>query len=951
MRSGDMAGRPRNMHSARARRRNGAHRRRHRRDHGQSSRRNDRRRRHRLARLGPDSQELDRARRDESSRHREVRLRSPQYRRAQHREDRERARRAKCRWPVVRIRIGVRHRNRIHDGPDTVHRRSDRLPAGRAVGDRRRPGSRTLNDKVSAVAIGVASSATLDRHTPMMQQYLRVKAEHPDKLLLYRMGDFYELFYDDAKRAARLLDITLTARGQSAGTPIPMAGVPFHAVDQYLAKLMKLGESVAICEQIGDPATSKGPVERRVTRVVTPGTLTEANLLDARRDSLLVAANVGKHRCGIAWLNLASGRFVLNEVPPGELAATLERLDVAELLVVDGTDVEALRARGVPARALPPWHFDAAAAARALAKHFGTQDLAAFGVDDRDLALGAAGALFGYATATQQTALAHVRALELETPADHLLLDASTRRNLELVVTLRGETSPTLLSLLDTCATAAGSRLLRQWLLQPLRAQQQAAARHDGVAAWDARPAARRSFAQDLALTVDLERIAARIALRNARPRELAGLADTLTRLPALAQAVAAIVAEQPSSLLEECAAALAVDAQWAALLSRAIQSEPAAQVRDGGVIAAGYDRELDELRAIDGDCGSFLLELEVRERARTGIANLKVEFNKVHGFYIEVTNANVTRIPDDYRRRQTLKNAERYITPELKAFEDKALSAQERALAGEPGAAVGSGRARDTRRACDVRRARRVAQPRSADVRTVNGHDGARGPPSGRRAAGRRVHPERSRLASRPSAPDRHGSEHGRQVDVHAASRGDRVARLLRRLRAGCRGRDRAARRDPHAHRRRRRSRGRALDVHGRNDGGCSDPPSRERAKPRADRRDRTRHVDVRRPSARMGDRAPSCRKESQPRAVRDALLRADRTAGRDRRLREHPLRRRRARRCDRVPACGRRRPGEPQLRVAGCEARRGAVGGDPPRAQLPLAAGQVHRRDGDPA
>ena len=541
-----------------------------------------------------------------------------------------------------------------------------------------------MNDKVSAVAIGVASSATLDRHTPMMQQYLRVKAEHPDKLLLYRMGDFYELFYDDAKRAARLLDITLTARGQSAGTPIPMAGVPFHAVDQYLAKLMKLGESVAICEQIGDPATSKGPVERRVTRVVTPGTLTEANLLDARRDSLLVAANVGKHRCGIAWLNLASGRFVLNEVPPGELAATLERLDVAELLVVDGTDVEALRARGVPARALPPWHFDAAAAARALAKHFGTQDLAAFGVDDRDLALGAAGALFGYATATQQTALAHVRALELEAPADHLLLDGSTRRNLEIVVTLRGETTPTLLSLLDTCATAAGSRLLRQWLLQPLRAQQQAAARHDGVAAWDARPAARRSFAQELARTVDLERIAARIALRNARPRELAGLADTLTRLPALAQAVAAIVAEQPSSLLEECAAALAVDAQWAALLSRAIQSEPAAQVRDGGVIAAGYDGELDELRAIDGDCGSFLLELEVRERARTGIANLKVEFNKVHGFYIEVTNANVTRIPDDYRRRQTLKNAERYITPELKAFEDKALSAQERALARE---------------------------------------------------------------------------------------------------------------------------------------------------------------------------------------------------------------------------------------------------------------------------
>ena len=539
-----------------------------------------------------------------------------------------------------------------------------------------------MNDKAPVQVGSAVGAQPFDRHTPMMQQYLRVKADHPDKLVLYRMGDFYELFFDDAKRGARLLDITLTARGQSAGAPIPMAGVPFHALDQYLAKLMKLGESVAICEQIGDPATSKGPVERRVTRVVTPGTVTDANLLDARRDSLLVAVNAGKHRCGIAWLNLASGRFVLDEVAPPGLAAALERLDVAELLVPDGTP--APQAGNAPTRALPPWHFDAAAAARALARHFGTQDLAAFGIEDRDLALGAAGALFGYASSTQQAALSHVRSLEVELASEHLLLDAATRRNLEIVSTLRGEPAPTLLSLLDTCATAAGSRLLRQWLLQPLRSQAAAAARHDALTPLHAKPVARRSLAQDLASTADLERIAARIALRSARPRELAALADTLRRLPAIAQMAKSGFAEHASALLEQSVAALAVDARWAALLARAIHPEPAAQVRDGGVIADGYDAALDELRAIDGGCGTFLLELEARERTRSGIANLKVEYNKVHGFYIEVTNANAARVPDDYRRRQTLKNAERYVTPELKAFEDKALSAQERALARE---------------------------------------------------------------------------------------------------------------------------------------------------------------------------------------------------------------------------------------------------------------------------
>ncbi len=521
--------------------------------------------------------------------------------------------------------------------------------------------------------------APLSAHTPMMQQYFRAKAEHPDKLLFYRMGDFYELFYEDAKRAARLLDITLTARGQSAGAAIPMAGVPFHAVDGYLARLMKLGESVAICEQIGDPATSKGPVERKVLRVVTPGTVTDAGLLDAKRDSLLVAFNPGKYRTGLAWLNLASGRFTLAEVPPSEAASTLERLDVAELLLPDEVP-SPLAGSPTPTRTLPAWQFDSAAAVRALAKHFGMRDLAAFGVEDRDLAIGAAGALFGYAASTQRSALPHIRELGVESTSEYLLLDAATRRNLEITETLRGEPSPTLLSLLDGCGTAAGSRVLRHWLTHPLRSQEAAAARHGAVAQWTADAAARRALLNELATTVDVERIAARVALASARPRDLAGLRDTLSRLPA----IRALLGTADAALVISLAGDLSVDPKWRELLGRAIAAEPAVQVRDGGVIAAGHDTELDELRSIHNHSGEFLVALEARERERTGIANLKVEYNRVHGFYIEVTNANAQKVPDDYRRRQTLKNAERYITPELKTFEDKALSAQERALARE---------------------------------------------------------------------------------------------------------------------------------------------------------------------------------------------------------------------------------------------------------------------------
>jgi len=514
-------------------------------------------------------------------------------------------------------------------------------------------------------------------HTPMMQQYLRIKAEHADKLVFYRMGDFYELFYGDAQRAAPLLDITLTARGQSAGAPIPMAGVPYHAVEQYLAKLVRLGHSVAICEQIGDPAVGKGPVERRVTRVLTPGTLVDAGLLDGKRDCLLVAVHATASRAGIAWLNLAGGRLHLRDVPLAEIAALLARIDPSEILHAE--DSAAIAFGGAPAHALPPWRFDRATGVRRLCTQFGTRDLAAFGADDAPLAVAAAGALLDYAQATQQAALAHVRTLTIERATDHLALDLATRRNLEITETLRGEPAPTLYSLLDSCCTSAGSRLLRSWLTNPLRAQSAAALRHAAIAELAAAPS-RGAWRKALKTTVDIERIASRIALRSARPRDLAGLRDTLQRLPALATSVA----HCQSPLLVAAAAALAIESRWAELLARAIAAEPAAAVREGNVIAAGYDAELDELRAIQDNCGAFLIDLEARERQRTGIASLKVEFNRVHGFYIEVSNANVQRIPDDYRRRQTMKNAERYITPELKTFEDKALSAQERALARE---------------------------------------------------------------------------------------------------------------------------------------------------------------------------------------------------------------------------------------------------------------------------
>jgi DNA mismatch repair protein MutS len=516
------------------------------------------------------------------------------------------------------------------------------------------------------------------RHTPMMQQYLSIKAEHPDKLVFYRMGDFYEMFFDDALRAAPLLDITLTSRGASAGTPIPMAGVPYHAAESYLAKLIRQGESVAICEQIGDPATAKGPVERKVTRIVTPGTVTDASLLDAKRESLLVCVHAVGQRAGAAWLDLAGGSLTIADVALPQLASLLERIAPSELLHPDGFAIAT--AAGVPARALSAWQFDADTAVRRLCEQLGTRDLAGFGAEEAPLGTAAAGALLHYARSTQQGTLTHVRALHVEHAGLHLLMDAATRRNLELTATLRGESAPTLLSLLDTCTTAAGSRLLRHWLANPLRAQEAAAARQEAIAAIAADTVRARRITADLKNTVDVERIASRIALASARPRDLSGLRTTLDSLPSLATLASGCSVR----LIADVVSGLAVDNRWSQLLHAAIAAEPAPMVRDGNVIAAGHDAELDELRAIQDNCGTYLVDLEARERARTGIASLKVEYNRVHGFYIEVSHAHTQRIPDDYRRRQTLKNAERYITPELKAFEDKALSANERALARE---------------------------------------------------------------------------------------------------------------------------------------------------------------------------------------------------------------------------------------------------------------------------
>ncbi len=525
------------------------------------------------------------------------------------------------------------------------------------------------------------SAAALAAHTPVMQQYLRIKAEHPDTLLFYRMGDFYELFHGDARRAAALLDIALTTRGQSAGEPIPMAGVPVHSVEGYLGKLLRRGESVAICEQIGDPAKSKGPVERQVVRVITPGTVTEDALLEKNRATLLAALLRDGERFGLAWLELSSGRFtVLEARGPATLAAELERLRPAELLLREdqAAGANAFSAATV-VRERAPWHFELAAASRLLTDQLGTLDLRGFGADELPLAIGAAGALLQYVRDTQRTALPHIRSLRVEEYGESLAIDAATRRNLELDSSLSGNEAATLLAVLDTTVTGMGARALRRWLGRPISQRGVLRQRYQAVGALGAARACERL--QELLRAVgDLERILARIALRSARPRDLVQLRGALAGLPPLRAALGAV----DSPLLRELHGQTADHAAEHALLAAAIAAEPPVFLRDGDVIAPGFDAELDELRRISTHTNEFLLELEMRERARTGLPGLKLGFNRVQGFFIEIPRAQAERVPADYLRRQTVKSAERFITPELKVFEDKVLGARERALARE---------------------------------------------------------------------------------------------------------------------------------------------------------------------------------------------------------------------------------------------------------------------------
>ena len=518
------------------------------------------------------------------------------------------------------------------------------------------------------------------QHTPLMQQYLRIKSEHPDRLVFFRMGDFYELFYDDARKAARLLDITLTTRGESAGQRIPMAGVPYHAAEGYLARLVKLGESIAICEQIGDPATAKGPVERRVTRIVTPGTVTEEALLEDRRDNLLVAvAPLGKV-FGLAALDLAGGRLTVQQPETAEaLFGELERLDPAELLVSEDWPLPAAlsQRRGLARR--PAWHFEPESARQLLLRQFGVHDLAAFGCADLPAAIAAAGALLQYVRDTQQAALPHVQGIRLERHTEVITLDAASRRNLELDTHPSGRTDLTLFGVLDRTVTAMGGRLLRRWLHRPLRDQATLRERHDAVALLlDTLQYPR--LRDSLRAIGDIERIVSRIALKSARPRDLATLRLTLASLPALHDMLGSLEAPR----LQTLAMAMPPQPELADLLGRALIDNPPMLIRDGGVIAPGYDAELDELRHLSHNHEQFLLELEQRERERTGIATLKVGYNRVQGFYLELSRAQADRVPVDYVRRQTLKGVERYITPELKQFEDKVLGARERSLACE---------------------------------------------------------------------------------------------------------------------------------------------------------------------------------------------------------------------------------------------------------------------------
>ncbi|HHB92839.1 MAG TPA: DNA mismatch repair protein MutS [Thioploca sp.] len=511
-------------------------------------------------------------------------------------------------------------------------------------------------------------------HTPAMQQYLSIKQEYPDMLVFFRMGDFYELFFKDAEQAARLLDITLTSRSKKNGNDIPMAGVPFHAIENYLAKLVRQGESAVICEQVSDPATSKGLMERKVTRIITPGTLTDEALLDERQESLLAAVHIVDNIVGMATLDLASGRFALLEVPNQTLLhSELERLRPAELLV---SETSQLKLPKLPIRKQPAWYFELDTAQRLLVQQFGTRDLAGFGCEHLTTALRAAGCLLQYARETQRSDLPHIQGLYWERREDSIFLDIASRRNLELDSRLLGKREYTLVNIMDECSTPMGGRMLRRWLHRPLRDIAILQARHHSIETLLTQQCIDTIYHQ-LRTIGDIERILARVALKSARPRDLAQLKTALVELPSLQQQLQQL----QSPYLQALANKIGTFPTYQRLLQAAIVEKPPMLLRDGGVIADNYDSELDELRSLSENAGQYLLDLENREREQTGIANLKIGFNKIHGYYIEISRTQVAKVPAHYMRRQTLKSVERYITDELKRFEDKVLSARGRAL------------------------------------------------------------------------------------------------------------------------------------------------------------------------------------------------------------------------------------------------------------------------------
>ena len=525
-------------------------------------------------------------------------------------------------------------------------------------------------------------SSKKSQHTPMMRQYLGIKAENPDLLLFYRMGDFYELFFDDAKKASEILGITLTARGKSNGDPIPMAGVPYHAAEQYLSRLLKQGISVGICEQVGDPATSKGPVERKVARILTPGTVTDDYLLNDRRDNILLAIYAQgegtKQQFGIAHIDLSCGRFIVQQIDTIDtLHNELERLQPAEILVAEEHNFK-LNSH-LPTTQRPAWLFDQDTARQLLQKQFGTHDLAGFGCEDMPVAIIAAGALLDYINETQRTALPHITSLQTESSDDGIILDAASRKNLELEQSLHGEQKNTLIAVLDKTATSMGSRLLRRWLNKPLKNQQQLSYRHQAIAGFTEH-FDYETIHEQLRHVGDVERIVSRIAIGSARPRDLSTLRDSLNIIPLLHQTLDQIKQAHLKNLRQQ----VDLHSELLTLLNASIIENPPVLIRDGGVIAEGYDENLDELRNLSKNSDQYLLDLETREKQRTGIGSLKVAYNRVHGFYIEIPRTQSHNVPPEYLRRQTLKMVERFILPELKEFEDKVLSARERSLSRE---------------------------------------------------------------------------------------------------------------------------------------------------------------------------------------------------------------------------------------------------------------------------